>query len=136
MTDRFDNQGVLWPGDTATSRFERFVLIAVHLLLTGLIPAAVAGLIWLMWHDVSNQLVAVIDVEHLRQALQRGMAGILLVLLSLEFMHARLSLLGVSTLALTGGYSLMRRIASDRRRETAASIFSSHPEFSQEEIKR
>lgn len=174
MTDRSDNQSVLWPGDAATSSFERFVLVAVQLLLMGLILVAVADLIWLMWHGLLNQLVAITDVEHLQRALQRGFAGILLVLIGLElletlraYLHDRhvrlevvlivaviamgrhiimldfermhgLSLLGVAALmlALTGGYFLIRRIASDRRRESAASISSSNPESSPEETKR
>lgn len=87
MTDQSDNQSVLWPGDAATSRFERFVLVAVQLLLMGLILVAVADLIWLMWHGLLNQLVAVTDVEHLQKALQRGFAGILLVLIGLELLE-------------------------------------------------
>lgn len=87
MTDRNGNRGALWPGDSATSRFERFVLTAVQLLLMALILVAVADLVWLMWHGLLNQLVAVNDVEHLQKALQRGFAGILLVLIGLELLE-------------------------------------------------
>lgn len=87
MTDRHDDQGALWPGERATSRFERFVLIAVQLLLMALILVAVADLVWLMWHGLLNELVAITDVEHLQKALQRGFAGILLVLIGLELLE-------------------------------------------------
>lgn len=87
MTDQSVNQRELWPGDAANSRFERFVLVAVQLLLMGLILVAVADLIWLMWHGLLNELVAIADVEHLQKALQRGFAGILLVLIGLELLE-------------------------------------------------
>lgn len=87
MTEQPHGEKALWPGQKLTSDFERGVLIAVQLLLMGLILVAVADLIWLMWHGLLNQLVAITDVEHLQKALQRGFAGILLVLIGLELLE-------------------------------------------------
>lgn len=87
MTDHSRNQKALWPGEGPTSYFERGVLVAVQLLLMGLILVAVADLVWLMWHGLLNQMVAITDVQHLQKALQRGFAGILLVLIGLELLE-------------------------------------------------
>lgn len=87
MTERPDNKAALWPGDAVTSRFERFVLVAVQVLLMVLILFAVANLFWLLWRSVQVQWQAIHDVVGLQKALQRGFAGILLVLIGLELLE-------------------------------------------------
>lgn len=75
-----------WPGDRATGVFERFVLSAVQLLLMLLVLVAVSDLCWLLWHAAVHQWLREQTIPELQQHLQRGFAGVLLVLIGLELM--------------------------------------------------
>ena len=82
-----DRSNGLWPGESITHGFERGVLSALQLLLMVLILLAVLDLVWLLWRGATTTLVAIDSVEELRKALQRGFAGILLVLIGLELLE-------------------------------------------------
>lgn len=88
MTDKPDKSPkALWPGARFTERFERGVLVAVQLLLMVLILITVVSLFWLLWRGIQVQWQAIDDVSELQKALQRGFAGILLVLIGLELLE-------------------------------------------------
>lgn len=77
----------LWPGDRMMHGFERGVLSALQLLLMALVVLAVLDLVWLLWRGATTTLMAIDSVDELRKALQRGFAGILLVLIGLELIE-------------------------------------------------
>ena len=77
----------LWPGERITHGFERGVLSALQLLLMALVLLAVLDLVWLLWRGATTTLMVIDSVEELRKALQRGFAGILLVLIGLELLE-------------------------------------------------
>lgn len=77
----------LWPGERFTDGFERGVLVVVQLLLMVLIVLAVGVLAWLLWKGVTANLLTIDSVEEFQKALQRGFAGVLLVLIGLELLE-------------------------------------------------
>ena len=69
--------------------FETFVLIAVQALLVIVILVALADLFLLLWRAVEDGRVREIEsIQELQRALQRSIAGVLLVVLALELREA------------------------------------------------
>jgi len=77
----------IFPGARVTEAYTRIVLGIVQLLLMVVITLAIAILGWLLWEGVTAKLASIHTVPELQVALQRGFAGVLLVLLGLELME-------------------------------------------------
>lgn len=87
MSRRPDLPNALWPGERATNAFEKVVLSIAKILLMILIALSMLDLAYLMWHGVNHNLVAIGSVGELQKAMQRGFAGILLVMIGLELLE-------------------------------------------------
>ncbi len=77
----------LWPSDRFTGGFERLVLAALQLLLMLLIALAVFELFYVLLRHGLKTLEGIHSVADLQDALQRGFAGVLLVLIGLELLE-------------------------------------------------
>jgi uncharacterized membrane protein (DUF373 family) len=77
----------LWPRERAVRGFERVVLSAVQILLMLLVAIATADLFYLLYRGVQSQLLAIESVGSLQKAMQRGFAGILLILIGMELLE-------------------------------------------------
>lgn len=73
-----------WPGDRASSVFERIVLSVVQLMLMLLVVVAIADLCYLLWHAAVHQWLRMQSIPALQTHIQHGFAGVLLVLIGLE----------------------------------------------------
>lgn len=76
----------LWPGKRVTETFERIILATTQLLLMGIIALALLDLVYLLAIGVTTKLWALDSVGELQVALQRGFAGVLLLLIGLELL--------------------------------------------------
>ena len=77
----------LWPSERLIRLFERFALSGVQVLLMVLIALGLLDLVYLLVRGVSGQLMMISSVGELHAAMQKGFAGILLILIGLELIE-------------------------------------------------
>lgn len=76
----------VWPSKGATDTFERIVLSTAQVLLMVMIALTVIDLVYLLAIGITTRWSTLGSVHELQQALQRGFAGILLLLIGLELL--------------------------------------------------
>lgn len=77
----------LWPGERFIRVFEKTALSGVQLLLMVLIALGLLDLVYLLVRGVRANLMSIGSVGELHVAMQKGFAGILLILIGLELIE-------------------------------------------------
>lgn len=77
----------LWPGERFIRTFEKTALSGVQLLLMVLIALGLLDLVYLLVRGVRANLMSIGSVGDLNVAMQKGFAGILLILIGLELIE-------------------------------------------------
>ena len=77
----------LWPSEAIIRIFEKIALSGVQLLLMVLIALGLLDLVYLLVRGVRDKLMMIGSVGELHEAMQKGFAGILLILIGLELIE-------------------------------------------------
>jgi uncharacterized membrane protein (DUF373 family) len=77
----------LWPRERFTRFFEKIALSGVQMLLMVLIALGLLDLVYLLVRGVRANLMMIGSVGELHVAMQKGFAGILLILIGLELIE-------------------------------------------------
>lgn len=77
----------LWPSEAIIRIFEKIALSSVQLLLMVLIALGLLDLVYLLVRGVRDKLMMIGSVGELHEAMQKGFAGILLILIGLELIE-------------------------------------------------
>jgi uncharacterized membrane protein (DUF373 family) len=77
----------LWPRERFTRLFEKIALSGVQALLMVLIALGLLDLVYLLVRGVRAHLMMIGSVGELHAAMQKGFAGILLILIGLELIE-------------------------------------------------
>jgi uncharacterized membrane protein (DUF373 family) len=77
----------LWPSERVIRIFEKIALSGVQLLLMVLIALGLLDLVYLLVRGVTAKLLMIGSVGELHAAMQKGFAGILLILIGLELIE-------------------------------------------------
>lgn len=77
----------LWPSERVTRIFEKIALSGVQVLLMVLIALGLLDLIYLLVRGIRANVMMIGSVGELHAAMQKGFAGILLILIGLELIE-------------------------------------------------